>query len=294
MLQPTSEQLQLLSRKERILFKLGDVFARHFKPIGMVWNRTFMYALLWVGCCRRFHVHGTEHVRVLKRTDSVLMVCNHRTFFDFFAICYAIFSRGRGWWRVFFPVRKRFFYDRISGGAVNMLMGGMAMFPPIMRSREKIAFNDYSIRRTVEELAVPNTLIGIHPEGTRNKTDDPFTFLRLHAGAGRIALAAENAVIQPIFVLGLSSQMRSEIYKNWFAPKAWPVHVWFGEPVDLQDLREKEDSPQVHMEATRRIMDHVESLAQQHKALVLSGEIPMPPTSPAQTRKQQKPGRLST
>ena len=73
-----------------------------------------------------------------------------------------------------------------------------------------------------------------------------------------------------------------------------PVHVWFGEPVDLRDLREKEDSPQVHMEATRRIMDHVEALAQQHKALVLSGEIPMPPTSPAQTRKQPKPGHLST
>ena len=294
MIQPTSDQLQLLSRTERILFKLGDVFARLFKPIGMVWNRTFMYALLWVGCCRRFHVHGTEHIHRLTRKDSVLMVCNHRTFFDFFVICYAIFSRGRGWWRVFFPVRTRFFYDRVLGGMVNMLMGGMAMFPPIMRSREKMPFNDYSIQRTVAELAVPNTLIGIHPEGTRNKTDDPFTFLRLHPGTGRIALAAQDAIIQPIFVLGLTSHMRTEIYKNWFTPKEWPVHVWFGEPVNLQDLREKPDSPAVHMEATRRIMDQVEALAQQHKALVLAGKIPVPPASPAQTRQQPEPGRLST
>ena len=63
------------------------------------------------------------------------------------------------------------------------------MFPPIMRGREKIGFNEYSIQRMIAELGVPNTLIGIHPEGTRNKTDDPYTFLKIRPGAGRVALA---------------------------------------------------------------------------------------------------------
>jgi 1-acyl-sn-glycerol-3-phosphate acyltransferase len=292
MIQPSENQLLLLSPTERVQYWFADFFARHLKPIGMLWNRTFMYALLWVGCCRRFHVHGVDHIQNMTRQTSVLMVCNHRTFFDFFAICYAIFSRGRGWWRVFFPVRTRFFYDRPLGGVVNLAMGCMAMFPPIMRKRDQIAFNDYSIQRMAAELAIPSTLIGIHPEGTRNKTDDPYTFLTLRPGAGRVALAAETAIIQPIFVLGLSSSMRTDIYRNWFSPRDWPVHVWFGEPVDLADLREKGDSPQIQMAATRRIMDRVHELALMHKSMVSEGSLASP--APSQTRQQNQPGSLST
>ena len=293
MIQPTPEQFECLTPTERRLYWLADVFARRFKPLGMFWNRSSMYLLLWMGCCRRFHVHGVEHIKSLKHTDSVLMVSNHRTFFDFFAVCYAIFSRGRGLWRVFFPVRNRFFYDRYIGGFVNMVMGGMAMFPPIMRKREKIGFNEYSLQRVVAELGVPNTLIGIHPEGTRNKTDDPFTFLTIRPGAGRVALAAKTAVIQPIFVLGLSSRISSELYKNWFAPKQNPVHVWFGEPIQLDDLREQTDSPALHMAATQRIMNTVSELAQQHKALVQSGKIPAPP-NPSKDRQTKQSDRLPT
>src|SRR5205823_3901013 len=119
------------------------------------------------------------------------------------------------------------------GPFVNFAMSGMRMFPPVMRDKEKRSFNQYSVARCIEELNREDigTVLGIHPEGTRNKTDDPYAFLRAQPGVGRVALGATRAKVIPVFVLGMGQSIGGELSLNFRAPKEHPVDMWFGEPL---------------------------------------------------------------
>jgi 1-acyl-sn-glycerol-3-phosphate acyltransferase len=138
-----------------------------------------MGALIYSCSARRFDIHGLENLAPYGKKDSVLLVANHRSFFDFFTIAALCYWRTKLTKRIFFPVRQNFFYDHPLGPSVNAIMSGMRMFPPVMRDKEKKPFNNYVIQRCIEELNREDigTVLGIHPEGTRNK-GDAHTFCR--------------------------------------------------------------------------------------------------------------------
>ncbi len=81
-------------------------------------------------------------------------------------------------------------------------MSGMRMFPPVLRGesiRRRATFNEYSIQRTIEELQIPGTVMGLHPEGTRNKDDDPYKLLRARgrrAHRARVAASAHHPCVR--------------------------------------------------------------------------------------------------
>src|SRR4051794_13328453 len=82
---PSAEQLASLSRLERAAFDIADFFARpELTPLSATWNSAFMGALIWSCGGRRFNVIGLEHLAPYGKKDSVLLVSNHRSFFDFF------------------------------------------------------------------------------------------------------------------------------------------------------------------------------------------------------------------
>src|ERR687886_201628 len=58
----------------------------------------------------------------------VLLVSNHRTFFDMYVVSAELFRRTRGEKKLFFPVRGRFFYESPLGMLVNFLMGWWSMY----------------------------------------------------------------------------------------------------------------------------------------------------------------------
>ena len=276
---PTPEQLAPLTRFERASFRLADLLAApKLTPLSANWNSVVMGALIYSCASRRLKVHGLENLAPFGKKDSILLVANHRSFFDFFTITALLYWRTRLTKRIFFPVRQNFFYDHPLGPAVNFAMSGMRMFPPVMRDKEKKAFNTYSVARCIEELNRPDigTVLGIHPEGTRNKGDDPYAFLPAQPGVGRVALGATRAHVIPVFVLGMAQSIRVEWRKNVLEPDPWPVDVYFGAPIDLGDLRPKANMVTTQKRAADRCLDAIKVLADQQRraAAIRDGRDP--------------------
>jgi 1-acyl-sn-glycerol-3-phosphate acyltransferase len=146
-------------------------------------------------------------------------------------------------------------------------MSGMRMFPPIMREKEKKGFNNYSVARCIEELDREDigTILGIHPEGTRNKGDDPYAFLPAQPGVGRIALGSKRAKVIPVFALGMGQSILGEMKWNAFTPKEHPVDVYIGKPVDLEDLRPKANMITAQKRAADRCLDAIKALAERQR-----------------------------
>lgn len=276
---PTPEQLAPLTRFERAAFRIADVLAApELTPLSANWNSVVMGALIYSCGSRRFDIHGLENLASYGKNDSILLVANHRSFFDFFTITALLYWRTKLTKRIFFPVRQNFFYDHPLGPAVNFAMSGMRMFPPVMRDKDKRAFNAYSVARCVEELNRTDigTVLGIHPEGTRNKGDDPYAFLPAQPGVGRIALGATRAHVIPVFVLGMGQSIPGEWRMNWLAPHDHPVDVHFGKPIDFSDLRPKANMLTTQKRAADRCLDAIKALAdsQRRNAAVRAGKNP--------------------
>ena len=220
----------------------------------------------WLMTGRRLRYWGLEHTESLGPNSCVVVISNHRSFFDFYVIGPALYKRTKLSKNILFPVRAPFFYDKWLGGIVNGIMSGFFMFPPVMRAKEKRAYNAYALQRMVEELARPGQQLGIHPEGTRGKGDDPYTFLRTQPGVGTILSKSAHTVALPVFITGLSNSMVEEFRRNWSSnPADYPVDIVFGPVVGFDDLRAKGDRLAIHMQIANRCMEAVGDLGQWHK-----------------------------
>lgn len=269
-MRPTAEQLKTLAPLERVTFEIADFCARTpFTVLSKVWNSAFMGGLIYSCGSRRFDVRGLENLAPYGKNDSVLLVANHRSFFDFFTIAALVYWRTNLTKRIFFPVRQNFFYDHPAGPLVNAVMSGMRMFPPVMRDREKRPFNSYSVARCVAELNRTDigTVVGIHPEGTRNKGDDPYDFLPAQPGVGRIALGATRAHVIPVFALGMGQSIASEMKKNAMHADETPIDVLFGKPIDFTDLQPKANMLTTQKKAADRCLDAIKALAEEQRRI---------------------------
>jgi 1-acyl-sn-glycerol-3-phosphate acyltransferase len=271
---PTPEQLSALSHIERVSFEIGDFWSRHLVVPAKAWNTVVMGAMLYATAGRRLNIHGLENLTQFKNPDRVLIVCNHRTFFDFFVITAIVYWRTRLSHRILFPVRSSFFYDHPLGPFINGAMSGMRMFPPVLRGenmRRRATFNEYSIQRSIEELKMPGTVMGLHPEGTRGTSDDPYKLLRARAGVGRIALASPEAHIIPAFVLGMSNDLPKEFGNNFFRPDETRIDAFFGPEVRLDDLRMLPSSAQTSRRASERLLEAIAEQGEKHRAMFYEG-----------------------
>jgi 1-acyl-sn-glycerol-3-phosphate acyltransferase len=152
---------------------------------------------------------------------------------------------------------------------MNLTMSAGRMFPPIVREAKKQVFNQFSIARCVDELRTPGTIVSIHPEGTRNKSDDPYTFLPAKPGAGHIALGCPEAKVIPVYILGMGNDLRREFRWNVLSPGEHPIYVYFGAPLNFDDLRQKarEKGPRITLSkrAADRCMEGIKALAEEHR-----------------------------
>lgn len=266
MTKPSPDTLSLLTPTERLSFELADFVNTRMSPVAAAWNTAFMGALIWSAGGRRLDVRGLEHLAPFGKDARVLLVANHRSFFDFYVITAILFWRTNLPKRILFPVRATFFYDNPAGPLLNAAMSGMAMFPPILRDRQRAAFNRYSVQRCVEELETPGTVMGVHPEGTRNKSDDPYSFLPAQPGVGKVALEAPHASVFPVFIHGLTNDLRREWRRNWLMPKERnPITVTFGTEIDFADLRAQGSRPATQKRAADRCLDAIKALATEHR-----------------------------
>jgi 1-acyl-sn-glycerol-3-phosphate acyltransferase len=251
------DRLRLLSRTERFSVSLAQFCRRWIPWLALAVSYFPMGALVWAGIGRRVRLTGLEYLTELPRDHSVLLVANHRSFFDFFVVLVTLRIRGHVLRPAFFPVRGRFFYSHLAGVLINLVGSGMSMFPPMFRTGRKRAVNAWSFACCAEILARPRMILGVHPESTRGRGPDPFELLPAQAGAGRIALSAPHAHILPVFVVGLGNRIPAEIALNLSAPRDHPVLVAIGPEVDLTDLRGSSD-----VDAAQRASDRMRSAIQ--------------------------------
>jgi len=256
---PTKEELSVLSATEALAVRLvrrmntgaWKVFwtfcQRH---IGSLWIYLATYTLM--------NVFGIENVSTSDPARPLVLVSNHRSFFDMYTISSVIFRRTDRPVTLFFPVRAKFFYDSPIGWFVNLVMGWWAMYPPFFREQKearKRQFDKFSVRELTRICASGRGhVIGFHPEGKRNLDEDQYSFLPAQPGIGKVLYEAKPQVI-PVFVTGLINDLPKQILGNWTGGEK--VRIWFGEPIDLSSFYEKRDSIRTHKEIADHLMEKI-------------------------------------
>jgi 1-acyl-sn-glycerol-3-phosphate acyltransferase len=260
-----------LSRIERLATRFAE-FANE-DPRGKWLQTRFLRGVsyVWVRAviARRILADGLEQIRALRPTRGVMLVSNHRSFFDQYAMLLACYMGPVPWAkRLYFPVRSNFFYDQPLGIMVNAAIAGGAMYPPIYRQAERRKLNDDALDRMVEIARQPGNVIGMHPEGTRGKGPDPYSFLPAQPGVGKLALVAQPMVI-PAFIHGLGNNVLEDVRANFTrqARGDRAVITVFGSPVDYTDLCAEKPRPTLYKKCADRFMVEIGKLAQRERAL---------------------------
>jgi 1-acyl-sn-glycerol-3-phosphate acyltransferase len=210
------------------------------------------------------HVHGLERLPKFDPKKSYLVVSNHRSFFDLYAVTGYLVNRNMPH-RLVFPVRSKFFYDKPLGLFVNGVMSFFAMYPPVFRERSRAALNLASLDETVRLLKTAGTFVGLHPEGTRNLGDDPYTLLPAQSGVGRVIHAAKVDVL-PVFVNGLGNDLPKQVAGN-FTRKGTPIIVNFGAPVNFEGMLDQPASPRLHRRISEHALEQVRLLGEEERAI---------------------------
>lgn len=264
---PTPEEISVLGPTESFGFRLvhrmnagawkgfWTFFQRH---IGSLWIHLATYNLM--------NVFGIENVEATDPDRPLILVANHRSFFDMYTVSSVLFRRTTRPIKLYFPVRGKFFYDNPVGWFVNLVMGWWAMYPPFFREEKearKRAFDKFSLRELIRLCTFGRGhVIGFHPEGKRNLSHDPYNFLPAQPGIGTVIHQAKPQVV-PVFIAGLINDLPRQIIGNWTGGEK--VRIWFGEPIDLTGFSSRRDSIRTHKEIADRLMEEIKRLGEQDR-----------------------------
>lgn len=273
-LSPTKEELSALSSVERTGFWLVRAMNRG------VWKRfwTFMQrhiGSLWIfiATYNLMNVFGVENVENSDATRPLLLVANHRSFFDMYTVSSVLFRRTKRPIILYFPVRAKFFYDNPAGWFVNLVMGWWAMYPPFFREQKEVAkrnFDKFSVRELIRICSTGRGhVIGFHPEGKRNLSPDPYSFLPAQPGIGKVIYEARPQVI-PVFIAGLGNDLPKQVLSNWTGGEK--VRIRFGEQIDLSDFYAKSDRLRTHKEIADHLMTKIAELGDADREWRKSGQ----------------------
>jgi 1-acyl-sn-glycerol-3-phosphate acyltransferase len=260
---PTQDEIKVLSLTERTAFWLA-----HWMNLGR-WKRFWTFCQrhigsLWIylATYNLMNVFGIENFENTDPDRPILLVANHRSFFDMYTVSSVLFRRAQRPIELYFPVRARFFYDNPAGWFVNLVMGWFSMYPPFFREQRdaaKRAFDKYSVRRLIQLTSYGHAhVIGFHPEGKRNLSDDPYSFLPAQPGIGKVIYAARPLVI-PVYIAGLGNDLPKQIVGNWRGGEK--VRIWFGDQIDMSEFYERGDRIRTHKEIADHTLEKISELA---------------------------------
>lgn len=268
---PAPEELAVLSPMEwfafRIARRMNEGNWKRFwtfcqRTLGMGWIRLATYNIM--------RVYGLEHVEAVSHERPLLLVANHRSFFDMYAVSAELFRRTKWQKRLFFPVRGRFFYESPLGMFINLVMGWWSMFPPFFAAGsnpvlDKREFDKYSMRVLVDICQHgAGHIIGFHPEGTRNKNPDPYSFLPPKPGIGKLIKEAAPQVI-PVFIAGLNNDLPRQVIGNWTGGELIRIH--FGPALDFSTFMDRRDGVRTYKEIAEFVMSKIAELGELDRAM---------------------------
>lgn len=228
---------------------MGPYEATVTRALG-VWNRTratkhavslFVHHVShrWIQAAvsPRLRLVGLEHIAGLAPSRGILLVANHRTFWDMY-VATSVFTAHSDHVRdLYFPVRSRFFYTHPAGLLLNLAVSGGSMWPPMASGFDRQRRGLAAIEELARVLDAPHTLAGIHPEGTRGRNPDPLELLPAKGGTGRLIQACHpDVLVVPFFLHGLGQNLARELWLNLEPAVERPsIELAFGPPRSAGD-----------------------------------------------------------
>ena len=219
----------------------------------------------WVHYCSRnlLTVTTAEALTALTALDpdrGVIIASNHRSYADMYLLSSVMLPRCRWIERAYFPVRSEFIYDHPGGLLVNALVAGMAMYPPVYRQPARRALNRDTVAFLVNELGRRGTVVGMHPEGRRSTTADPYTLLPAQPGLGEIVHRARPLVI-PAFIAGVPHDLLAGVRANFSRVSApATITITFGEPLTFDEYRDAPTGARTSLRIAEAIRANIERL----------------------------------
>jgi 1-acyl-sn-glycerol-3-phosphate acyltransferase len=281
---PAPDELAVLNWFERLAFRLVKRMNQGYWKRFWTWcQKVFGAGWIHLATYNLMQVYGLEHVEAASRERPILLAANHRSFFDMYTVSTVLFRQTTWRKQLFFPVRGRFFYQSLLGLVVNLIMGWWSMYPPFFASGdkpipEKRSFDKFSFRLLTELCRNgPGNVIGFHPEGTRNKGDDPYSYLPAQPGIGKLIKDASPQVI-PVFVAGLGNDLARQVMGNWTGGA--PIRIHFGKKIDFQEYLEKKDHMRTYKEISEFVMSKIAQLGLQDCAMFGSQAARTPDRAP--------------
>ena len=276
-LEPLPEELAVLSSFERLAFRLTRrMNYGRWKRFWTWCQKVFGAGWIHVSTYNIMNVYGLDHVEAVSHDRPLLLVANHRSFFDMYTVSTVLFRHTSWRKQLYFPVRGRFFYQSPLGLFVNLIMGWWSMFPPFFASgekplTEKREFDRYSFRVLTEMCRRgAGNVIGFHPEGTRNKNDDPYSFLPAQPGVGKLIKDADPQVI-PVFIAGLGNDLPKQVMGNWTGGEDIRIH--FGPKLDCSQFMNKRDSVRTYKEIADFVMSKIAELGEEDRTRKVEAEL---------------------
>ncbi len=263
---------------ERISVPLFDVLnsVEWVKRAGQFITRHVSKNWMMFVTKNRLEVHGIEALTELKPERGVLLVANHRTFWDMFVASAVLYHHVSWMEKIVFPVRAKFFYTNPLGCFINLALAGNGMWPPVFRDERKPLLNPTAVTQMSWVLARKGTVLGMHPEGTRNRGDDPYTFLAARPGVGYLIRDAHpDTLIVPFFLNGITGDLLWEIRNNFKreGQRGDNFRFWFGEPIRVGDL----DRSKPARELSEEVLAVVHKLGLRDRdEQIGDGELPKP------------------
>lgn len=269
-----------LTRIEKLALKLGEL--SNEDPRGKWLQTRFLRGVsyVWVraAIANRIFVEGLDEVMALRPETGVMLVSNHRSFFDQYCMLLACYMGPVPWAKaLFFPVRSNFFYDHPAGMFLNAAIAGGSMYPPVFRQADRRKLNDEALDTMADIVRQPGNVLGMHPEGTRGKGEDPYKLLPAQPGVGKLALVAKPLVI-PAFILGLGNNFFEDVRLNFGneARTKYPIITVYGQPIDYSDFLAEKPRPTLYKKTADRFMAEIKKLSEREKELradILAGRI---------------------
>ena len=171
----------------------------------------------------------TKKIGALPKEGKYILTCNHQSFND--SVNLMVNSKRT----IHFVGKKEIFKNRfLAWGFRHMGVGCV--------DREK---PDLSSFKSIFKILKEEQLLGIFPEGTRNKKDDG-NLLEFKNGVALIALKTKTSIV-PMRFLRKPKFFRRNI-------------LLIGEPIDLSEFYDKGTEKEVLDEVTKLIFDATETL----------------------------------
>jgi len=257
--------LEALNRFERVALHLSR--RMNYGRWQRLWFRCQRgIGARWIAAVTRplVEVHGLEHVEATSRDRPLLLVANHRTLFDLFVVMSVLLLRIPGWRAINFPVRGRFFYQNPGGLLLNGLAAFWAMYPPFFHRPTTRRFDQWALAELASLCRQrPGQLVGFHPEGTRNRSPDPYSFLPTQPGVGRLMFDARPEVV-PVFVAGLSDSFAELLRRRVGGGER--IRIWFGPAIDYRPFCDRSATAGTYRELSEFVMGEIRNLGESDRS----------------------------